>query len=125
LHGLRVVVVDDDESSADYFSLALRSAGAAVTSRATAAEALSVVVNERPDVVLSDIAMPQHDGYWLLEQIRAHRDASVRSTPVVATTAHGFEHSRERVLAAGFVEHLAKPVDPAILCVTIARVAGR
>jgi CheY-like chemotaxis protein len=124
LRGIRILVVDDDENSADYFTMALRSAGATVTAAASAADALRALARARPDVVLSDIAMPEHDGYWLLEQIRTHAEATVRKTPVVATTAHGVEHARERALAAGFVEHLAKPVDPEMLCVTIARVAG-
>ena len=124
LRGVRILVVDDDENSADYFTVALRSAGATVTATASAPDALRVIGGERPDVVLSDIAMPGHDGYWLLDQIRAHADTTVRNTPVVATTAHGFEHSRDRTMAAGFAEHLAKPVDPERLCLTIARVAG-
>jgi hypothetical protein len=122
---VRILVVDDDESSADYFTMALRSAGATVTMQGTATDAIRAIAEERPDVVLSDIAMPDHDGYWLLAQIRAHRDPAVANTPVVATTAHGYEHSPERALAAGFAEHLAKPVDPVVLCVTMARVAGR
>jgi CheY-like chemotaxis protein len=125
LVGLTVLVVDDDEGSLDYFAMALRAAGAVVVTASTAIEALGVVQDQRPDVVLSDIAMPGQDGYWLVREIRGLPDAAVRSVPVVATTAYGRVHSRERALTAGFVDHLPKPVEPDLLCVTIARVAGR
>ena len=120
-----VLVVDDDESSLDYFALALRTTGAAVMTASTAEDALRLVQEQRPDVVLSDIAMPGHDGYWLVRQIRGLPDPAVCTVPVVATTAYGRVHSRERTLAAGFVDHLPKPVEPDILCATIARAAGR
>jgi CheY-like chemotaxis protein len=123
--GLTVLVVDDDEGSLDYFTTALRAAGAAVVTASTAVEALRVLQDQRPDVVLSDIAMPGQDGYWLVRQIQEHQDAALRGVPVVATTAYGRAHPRERVVAAGFVDHLAKPVEPDLLWVTIARAAGR
>jgi CheY-like chemotaxis protein len=122
---LKVLVVDDDEGSLDYFAMALGTTGAAVATASTAVDALSAVQDQRPDVVLTDIAMPGHDGYWLVREIRGLPDPTVRAVPVVATTAYGRVHSRERALAAGFVEHLSKPVEPELLCATIARVAGR
>jgi CheY-like chemotaxis protein len=122
---VKVVVVDDDESSLEYFAFALRICGAAVATASTALEGLRLVEEQRPDVVLSDIAMMGHDGYWLVGEIRRRDDRSVRPTPVVATTAYGREHSSERTLAAGFTAHLTKPVDPDVLCQTIARAAGR
>ena len=125
LSGLTVLVVDDDEGSLDYFAMALTVAGAAVTTASTAVDALRALRERRPDVVLSDIAMPGHDGYWLVREIRGAADPAVRGVPVVATTAHGRVHSRETALAAGFVDHLPKPVEPDLLCLTIARVAGR
>lgn len=125
LVGLTVVVVDDDDSSLDYFAMALRTAGALVTTASTAVDALRLVQEQRPDVVLSDIAMAGHDGYWLVREIRGLPDPAARSVPVVATTAYGRVHSRERTLAAGFVNHLPKPVEPDQLWATIARAAGR
>jgi DNA-binding NarL/FixJ family response regulator len=76
-------------------------------------------------VVLSDIAIPGENGYWLLQEIRRLPDERLRALPVVAATAYGCEHSRARTLAAGFVEQLQKPADPEQLCRTVARVAGR
>ena len=125
LSGLKVVVVDDDESSLDYFSMALQAFGAVVTAVSTAADALRVVAERRPDVVLTDLAMMGQDGYWLVREIRGLADETVRTVPVVAATAYGREHSRDRALAAGFTEHLRKPVDPDVLWRTIAEVAGR
>ena len=118
-----VVVVDDDEGSLDYFAMALRTYGAVVLTASNAVDALQLVRERRPDAVLSDIAMADHDGYWLVREIRG--DAALQRIPVIATTAYGREHSRQRTLEAGFTEHLAKPVDPAILTVTIAKVTGR
>jgi CheY-like chemotaxis protein len=70
LVGLKVVVVDDDESSRDYFALALSTCGAEVMTASTAVEALRLVQAGCPDVVLSDIAMVGRDGYWLVREIR-------------------------------------------------------
>jgi CheY-like chemotaxis protein len=125
LAGLTVLVVDDDEGNLDYFAMALRAYGARVATASTAVEGLRLVKEQRPHVVLSDIAMVGHDGYWLVREIRRLADESIRSVPVVATTAYGREHSRARTLAAGFTEHLPKPVEPDVLCQTIADVAGR
>jgi CheY-like chemotaxis protein len=125
LAGLKVVVVDDDEGNLDYFAMALRTYGTQVATASTAVEALRLVQEEHPDVVLSDIAMVGHDGYWLVREIRRLADESVRGVPVVATTAYGREHSRARTLAAGFTEHLPKPVEPDVLYQTIAALAGR
>lgn len=125
LRGLKVVIVDDDEGNLDYFAMALRTYGADVVTASSAVEALRLVQEEKPDVVLSDIAMVGHDGYWLVGQIRRLADESMQRIPVVATTAYGREHSRARTLAAGFTAHLPKPVEPDVLCQTIADVAGR
>jgi CheY-like chemotaxis protein len=125
LVGVTVVVVDDDELSLDYFATALRTCGASVLTAADATEALRLVREHRPDVVLSDLAMRGRDGYWLIAAVREAPDESVARVPIVATTAYGPEHPRERTLAAGFVEHLRKPVDPVVLCRTIGRIAGR
>ena len=122
---VKVLVVDDDAASLDYFSFALETCGAVVTVATSAREALEIIPQVSPDVILSDIAMPGEDGYWLLGEIRRHADRGVSGLPVVAATAYGRNHPRERVLAAGFHEHLSKPVDPDLLCRVIAAAAGR
>jgi CheY-like chemotaxis protein len=125
LTGVRVLVVDDDEDTADLFAAALTACGADVVTATTASEALRVIAARAPDVVVTDIAMPGADGYWLLREIRQLADAPARTVPVVAVTAFGREHFRARALAAGFVAHLEKPVDPETLCLAVARAAGR
>ena len=125
LVGLQVVVVDDDEDSLEYFAAALRACGATVTTASTAVDALALVREREANVVLSDIAMVGHDGYWLVGEIRGLADQKRRSIPVVATTAYGREHPRARAVAAGFIDLLPKPVDPEVLCRAIARAAGR
>jgi CheY-like chemotaxis protein len=122
LVGLQVVVVDDDPDSLEYFAAALRACGATVMTASTAVDALALVRERGPHVVLSDIAMTGHDGYWLVGEIRG---LAADAAPVVATTAFGREHSRVQALGAGFSDLLPKPVDPEVLCLAIARAAGR
>jgi CheY-like chemotaxis protein len=125
LLGLQVVVVDDDADGLEYFATALRACGATVMTASAALDALALVRERSPHVVLSDIAMVGHDGYWLVGEIRGLAEGAGRAIPVVATTAFGREHSRARAIAAGFIDLLPKPVDPEVLCVAIARAAGR
>jgi len=125
LTGLRVLVVDDDVDTRELFAAVLATGGATVSTADSAAEALALLGGGPVDVVLSDIAMPGGDGYWLVRQIRNLPDARVNAVPVVAVTAFGREHSRARALAAGFADHLQKPTDPDRLCRAVVAAAGR
>jgi CheY-like chemotaxis protein len=125
LKGVRALVVDDDEDNLELFSAALTACGAVVATASRAEEALRILSSQRVDVVVSDIAMPEGDGYWLIGQVRRLPDPRFSSIPVVAVTAFGREHPRTRVLAAGFADHLQKPVDPEALCEAVARAVGR
>jgi CheY-like chemotaxis protein len=125
LDGLRVLVVDDDPDILDLFEAALTECGAQVTCSATARDALARMTGIQPDVVVSDIAMMGEDGYWLVRELRRLPAEALRDVPVIAATAYGREHPRSAVLAAGFTEHLQKPVDPEALCRLVARLAGR
>ena len=125
LMDVRVLVVDDDESTLDFLVAALGYCGAQVTAATSAAEAMATIAKARPDVVLSDIAMREHDGYWLLREIRGLPDPVLSRVPVIAATAYGRVHSQDRTRAAGFVGHLAKPVDPETVCRAIAAALGR
>jgi CheY-like chemotaxis protein len=125
LVGVRVLVVDDDPDTTDLFAAALGACGADVVTAKSAPEALRALAIREPDVVVTDIAMPGADGYWLLRAIRDLPDPRARDLPVLAVTAFGREHSRARVLTAGFVDRLAKPVDPEELCRAVARARGR
>ena len=121
LRGVRVLVVDDDEDTVDLFAAALAACGAEVVTATSAPEALSLVTLRSPAVVVSDIAMPGTDGYWLVREIQQLTDERLRKIPVIAVTAFARDHMRAESLAAGFVDHLEKPVDPAALCRAVAR----
>jgi CheY-like chemotaxis protein len=125
LVGLRVLVVDDDIDVLELFSVALTACGAEVTTTDNARDAIALATRMRPHVIVSDIAMVGEDGYWLVRELKRLPAEMLDDIPVVAATAYGREHPRARVLAAGFVEHLQKPVDPEQLCQVVARVARR
>jgi len=125
LVGLRVLVVDDDPDVLELFSVALTACGAEVTTVDNARDALALATQTRPHAVVSDIAMISEDGYWLVRQLKRLPGAMLADVPVIAATAYGHEHPRARVLAAGFAEHLQKPIDPELLCRLVASVTGR
>ncbi|NTU80474.1 MAG: PAS domain-containing protein, partial [Chloroflexales bacterium] len=112
LAGLRVVVVDDQPAILELLGEILTSEGASIRACTTAAEALALVRAWRPDVLVSDIAMPQADGYWLIQQVRALGPAEGGLVPAVALTAYVRLEDRLQVLAAGFQQYVSKPVDP-------------
>jgi signal transduction histidine kinase len=112
LAGLRILAVDDDPDSLDVLTSILRLHQAIVYGATSAVEALELLRKERPDVVISDIAMPEHDGYWLMHQIRRAIEDGAPAVRCVALTAFANAAARERALAAGFSAHLSKPFDP-------------
>ena len=120
LTGLRVLVVEDEAYSRDLFEVVLRDHGAEVAGAESAEAALAAFRAARFDVVVSDVAMPERDGYWLIAQLRALRPRRV--VPAVAVTGKGYEPAR--ALAEGFHEYLTKPVDPDRLCAAVARLAA-
>ena len=120
LAGLNVLVVDDDADGREVVRQALLRAGANPMTAASAAEAMDLVRRRRPDVIVSDIAMPDEDGYALIRRVRALPAAAGGETPAVALSAYSREEDRQRALAAGFQAHVAKPVDPAALVAAVA-----
>lgn len=108
LEGLRVVVVEDEVDSRDLIALLLASEGAVVQTTAAAEQAVDVVREFAPDVVLSDIGMPGHDGYWLAGELRR----LFPHVPAIALTAYSAREDIARAITAGFDHHVAKPVDP-------------
>ncbi len=123
LAGLRVLAVDDEGSAREVIAAVLLSCGATVTVAASAAEALRALQRESPDVIVSDLAMPEIDGFALLVAIRALPDPRRASTPVIAFSAHGGREDEARSLAAGFARHVAKPIRPAVLARAILETA--
>ena len=124
LHGLRILLVEDEEHSREVFSVMLRSVGAEVMASASARQCLEGISEFRPDVLVSDIAMPLEDGYSLISKIRALGN-DLRQTPALALTANAGVEDVRRAHLAGFQTHLAKPVDVNTLALAIARLAGR
>jgi len=109
LSGMHILIVDDDRDTLDLLSAALTQRSARVTTASSAAEAIRALRFFRPDVLISDIAMPHEDGYQLLQQVTAM--GVVPGIPVIAITAYAKEEDKERALAAGFQRFLAKPVE--------------
>ena len=110
LAGISVLVVDDDDDARELTELLLRQAGATVRSASSAREALDLFKAATPRVIVADIAMPQQDGMWLLREVRSVR--GVPAIPIIAFTALALEHDRQKILAAGFTDHIIKPADP-------------
>jgi PAS domain S-box-containing protein len=125
LSGLRVLVVDDDADTLEMIAAALTESDAKVTSAPSVEEALARIKESRPDVIVSDIAMPLHDGYELIQQVRTLDNGQLPVIPAVAITAYAREEDRERALLAGYQEYLAKPVEPLELIAILAKLAGR
>jgi CheY-like chemotaxis protein len=117
-------VVDDEADARRLVSKSLQAAGAQVAAASDANEALELLRRERPDVLVSDIAMPERDGYELIETIRA-AGYPPQSLPAIALTAFAQEDDRRRALQAGFQVHIAKPIDPDRLTAAVAALAGR
>ncbi len=125
LDGVRVVIVDDEPDARELIATILRGQGASVTVAASAVEAVCAVKFERPDVFVSDIGMPDEDGYMLLEKVRALTADQERVVPALALTAYAGAEDARMATLAGFQRHLAKPVTPAMLIDVVARLAGR
>jgi signal transduction histidine kinase/ActR/RegA family two-component response regulator len=125
LDGIRVMVVEDDTDGRNMLTILLERSGALVVSVASVREALDTLETIRPDVIVSDIAMADEDGFTLIRQIRA-RDAEHGGTiPALALTGYVFPEDRARVLAAGFQAHVGKPAAPGELVAAVATLAAR
>ena len=122
LDGLRILVVDDDGDGRALTSLVLTQAGATVKAATSVREALEMLDAERPDVLVSDLGLPDEDGYALIRQLRQHEREHGGFLPAVALTGYARAEDRTRVLAAGFQAHVAKPVEPVELAAVIADV---
>ena len=125
LSGVKILVVDDDADGRELARRVLLECEAQVFCAANAAEALSLIESERPDVLVSDIGMPDVDGFSLLRRVRGLGEAAGGDLPAVALTAFARPEDRTQALRAGFAAHLVKPVEPPELLATVAGVVGR
>ncbi|MBD2109936.1 response regulator [Nodosilinea sp. FACHB-13] len=119
LNGLRVLFVDDERDSRELVSFLLEQQGATVTQVGTAHEALSQLQQAEFDLLISDIGMPDMDGYGLIRHIREQSSAQSRNILAIAITAYAGESNQQKVLAAGFQQHITKPIEPETLLKTI------
>lgn len=125
LDGIRVLVVDDEPGTNEAVQALLTSCGAVVKIAGSAAEALQVLDGWKPDVLLSDIAMPGEDGYSLIRKVRERDAAGGGKVPAVALTAYAKIEDRVSILAAGFQMYLSKPADPNELVAVVGSLAAR
>ncbi|MEH2135310.1 ATP-binding protein [Nostoc sp.] len=125
LTGIEILVVDDDDDTREFHSFVLEQEGARVIAVVSAKEALQVLAESEPDILLSDIGMPETDGYMLIRQVRALQAKQAKQIPAIALTAYAGEINQQQALESGFQKHLSKPVEPEELVNAIATLIGR
>ena len=124
LDGLRVLVVDDQSDTRELLGAVLEEYGVRITSVASSAEALEALKNFKFDVLLSDIGMPDEDGYSLIRKVR-QMEAEKSGIRAIAITAYAGEEHRKQALSAGFQMHLSKPINPVELVAAVEALSGR
>jgi PAS domain S-box-containing protein len=124
LHGVTVLAVDDDADALAMVRDILESSGARVATAASADAALDALAAGTADVLVSDLGMPNVDGYALIESVRRNSDPRIRDLPAVALTAYARPADRMRALRSGFQLHLPKPIDPSALVAAVLGLSG-
>ncbi len=125
LENLKLLVVDDSPDAREMMHMMLKSCGAEVSLASSVAEAMVKLQNNYFDILISDVAMPEEDGYALIAKIRNSAEADYRKIAAIALTAHARVADRLQLLSAGFDSHVAKPFEPAELIAIIASLARR
>lgn len=123
LAGVEVLVVDDEADARELVRMVLGEAGAIVHTAASADEAIALVRLHRPDVLVSDIGMPDRDGHQLIREVRAMAPREGGRTPAIALTAFARSEDRTRAMLAGYQVHVSKPIEPRELVATIKSLA--
>ncbi|MEH2290485.1 ATP-binding protein [Nostoc sp.] len=124
LTGIQILVVDDDDDTREFHTFVLEQAGAIVTAVTSAKEALQVLAESEPDMLLSDIGMPETDGYMLMRQVKVLQANQAKQIPAIALTAYAGEVNQQQAFESGFQKHLSKPVEPDELVKAIATLIG-
>lgn len=123
LAGLRILIVDDEADSREFVAFLLEQQGAITMTAASAHQALQIFTQLKPDLLISDIGMPQVDGYSLLRQMQTLNGN--REILAIALTAHASESDQQQAYSAGFQRHIAKPIEPEKLLATIANLLDK
>lgn len=123
LSGIKILIVDDDTDTREFLAFLLEQSGATVMMVNSAFAALAAISRFQPNVLLSDIGMPEMDGYELLQQVRALLPEQGGNVPAIALTAYAGEIDYQRAVAVGFQQHHAKPIEPETLMKAIATLA--
>jgi CheY-like chemotaxis protein len=124
ISGIRVLLVEDQDDSRDAHAMMLGELGAEVRTADSATQGLAAVEDFRPQVIVSDIAMPGEDGYSFIRQVRALAPERGGLVPAAALTAPATDEDREKAMQSGFQMHLAKPIDSVRLATVIAMLAS-
>jgi CheY-like chemotaxis protein/anti-sigma regulatory factor (Ser/Thr protein kinase) len=124
LNGLRVLVVDDEPDARDLLSAILTRCGSDVRCSDSAADAIQTFSEWHPDVLISDIGLPNEDGYSLIRRVRQLDSKRAKLIPAVALTAYATDEDRSQALAAGFQIHVAKPIEPENFVISIASIVN-
>jgi len=125
LDDVHVLLIEDDDDTRKLLGTMLKRYGARVTATKSAAEALQVFEGDLPDVMVSDIGMPDQDGYELIRRVRALPLEKGGGTPAIALTGYASRKDRERALSSGYQRHMAKPIEQADMIAAIAALVGR
>jgi PAS domain S-box-containing protein len=125
LEGLNILIVDDEPDALDVITAELVQYGANVTGVNTADEALKVLEERRFDLLVSDIGLPEMDGYELIQRVRKQEEGREKRIPAVALTAYARVQDRMQAILAGFSAHVAKPIEASELVTVVASLAGR
>ncbi|MBC5795856.1 PAS domain S-box protein [Sphaerospermopsis sp. LEGE 00249] len=125
LENVRVLVVDDEADTRNLLTTILGQYGAQVTAVASTQEAMTALSQFHPDILISDIGMPEEDGYTLIRKVRSLPSNEGGKIPAVALTAYARSEDRTQALLAGFQLHIPKPVNPGELAAVVANLAGR
>jgi len=113
LQGVKAIVVDDEIDAQTLLKLILEDSGAQVKSTNNVRQALQMIKTFRPDVIITDIGMPEQDGYSFLRTLRQDTDPTVRNIPAIALTAYARQEDQDRAFSVGFQKHISKPFEPA------------
>jgi PAS domain S-box-containing protein len=125
LAGITVLAVDDEQDARNLLKRVLEECGARVVVAASSQQGLDLLKTERPDMIISDIGMPEEDGYEFIRKVRALEAERGGRTPAAALTAFARAEDRTRALRAGYQTHVAKPVEPTELAAVVASLATR